>query len=275
MVDSTHLHLSTLHAPDPGAIARSASLARQLGAELEVSIARVDLPQPSHWAAGHVAPAVLEIDSQADLRVEQLVREAQAAAEERNLTIRLQRFSGGSVTTDERAALLARTHDFTMVSLGEGDADARRTVEALTFASGRGVLVWPAGRDARLPFETVMVAWDYSEAAARAVAFALPLLKRARQVEVVTVRGGKAMPIEQGHERVMAYLQRHGVMTVSRTPDAAGRKIGPYLGDLAEELKARLLVMGAYDTPKARELLFGGVTRSVLQRPAVPLFLAN
>ncbi len=144
-------------------------------------------------------------------------------------------------------------------------------LEAAMFETGRALLMVPP--DLPEPFgDNVAVAWDGSREAARAVAAALPILRRAGRVEIMTAQTGSvaAKPSELGH-----YLARHGIesKTWSFTP---GRDpIGTELMIQCAEAGADLLVMGAYGHSRFREMVLGGATRGIIANAALPVLMAH
>jgi len=146
------------------------------------------------------------------------------------------------------------------------------TVEAAIFDTGRPVLlVAPAPRDSI--GDNVAIFWNGSAQAARAVAGALPLLRRAKQVHVLWV--GESRGKELAHMTLPGYLAWHGIeATVSRfQPDA--RAVGQALLEEAQRVDADLLVMGAYTHSRLRQMVLGGVTKHVLGNAAIPVLMAH
>jgi nucleotide-binding universal stress UspA family protein len=276
MNGSLHLHLP---AQSSGAtsvvIDRAVAFARRLEAQLEISISTLDTPHVSHWASEHFSAAVLDVETGSRIRATELTATARAACKAAQLAPVITQYDVTSLGLDRRIALTSRAHDITILGLSDGDGDTRRIVEALAFASGRPVMILPASRPVTLDFDRIAVAWDHSEAAARAVAFAMPLLKRAQHVDVITVTSAKLALVRDPGASAVAHLRAHGIAAEVRTLQALGRKIGPLIQEEAIRRRAGLLVMGAYNTPRAQELIFGGVTKSLLAKPELPLFIAN
>ncbi|HEX7074252.1 MAG TPA: universal stress protein [Hyphomicrobiaceae bacterium] len=146
--------------------------------------------------------------------------------------------------------------------------------DRLAIESGRPVLVIPDGYVFSEPPKSIIVAWKDRREAARAAFDALPLLKVAQTVEVLTVeeeehREGGPEDIE-----IATALDRHGVkvsvttMPASRTP--ASEEI---LNRAAQN--SQLLVMGAYGHSRFREFAFGGVTRHILKNMTVPVLFSH
>ena len=139
--------------------------------------------------------------------------------------------------------------------------------------SGRPVLVVPyAGRHEGLG-SRVLVAWNASREAARAVHDALPLLTRARSVVVLAVD-----PPDEDHipgADIAAHLAHHGVHVEARHTVAPDIEVGDELLNLISDLGADLLVMGAYGRSRWREAVFGGATRHILAHMTVPVLMAH
>lgn len=139
----------------------------------------------------------------------------------------------------------------------------------------RPVVVVPrAGRFDRIG-ERPLLAWDGGFAASRAIAAALPLLRRAPSVTLAVFNPGATYGAhgEQPGADLAGYLARHGVNVdvMVREADDAGEG----LLSLATELAADLLVMGCYGHTRLRELLLGGVTRLVLHRMTLPVLMTR
>lgn len=185
---------------------------------------------------------------------------------------------------DDVPALLAghaRLHDLTVMPMPEGsylgELDSHWYVETALFEAGRPVLVLPHGYRAAEsdPFATITVAWDNSRAAARAIADAMPVLQRAKSVRVVTVADEKAIGADPQPGEILKLLAAHGVDAVHDRVDAAGRGADPALTTYVRQHSAELLVMGGYGHSRMREIVLGGVTKSMLTHPPVPVFLSH
>ena len=170
----------------------------------------------------------------------------------------------------------ARLRDLTIVPVPEGDNVQQWYAESIIFGSGRPTIILPqAYRRAEIGLSTIMVAWDFSRPAARAVADALPLLEKAKRVFVVTAVNEKAFDTKQSGAELAKHLSRHGVNVVLDVIDAAGRDIGDVINSQVESRNADFLVMGAYGHSRMREFILGGATKSMLARPPAPVFLSH
>lgn len=169
----------------------------------------------------------------------------------------------------------ARLRDLTVAPFVEGDEAHADLLQALIFDSGRPVLVLPGGADARgFSLGRVVVAWDFSRAAARAAGDALPLLQRAEEVRVVTVSLDKPLPEETSGPEFAAHLARNGVANVVLEEVELGART---VGEAIDEATAiaDLLVMGAFGHSRIRDFFLGGATRHVLRKPLVPTLLSH
>jgi nucleotide-binding universal stress UspA family protein len=171
----------------------------------------------------------------------------------------------------------ARLRDLTILPLSERRSSDPGYAESIVFESGRPTIVIPNVRTSTRAFalDTVVVAWDFSRPASRAVADALSLLKKAKRVYVVTVTNEKSITSGRSGPELAKHLARHGANVVLDSVDAAGRTIGTVLESYASSQSANLLVMGAYGHSRFREFVLGGATRSMISRPRLPIFFSH
>jgi nucleotide-binding universal stress UspA family protein len=114
-----------------------------------------------------------------------------------------------------------------------------------------------------------LIAWKATREAARAVTAAIPLLQRARQIHLVAEDDGDAPELE-------AYLRLHGVQApLQRRAAVRAASAGDDLLSLAADAGADLLVMGCYGHSRARELVLGGASRTVLKSMTLPVLMAH
>ena len=148
----------------------------------------------------------------------------------------------------------------------------RVMAESALFESGRPVIITPATTSATFG-ENVVIAWNSSTETARTVAFAMPLLTRARSVTVVSVEDW-GIPGPSGAD-LAANLKRAGVPATARTVDPAGRAPGVTILEECTRSGADLLLKGAYTQSRLRQLIFGGATRHILAQAKIPVLLAH
>jgi nucleotide-binding universal stress UspA family protein len=171
----------------------------------------------------------------------------------------------------------ARTRDLCIVPVADPSDGQRSIVEAVVFGSGRPVLTFRPGV-ADLPagsLGTVVLAWDGTRTAARALADALPVMRMAREVRVLTVINEKPSARAGLGKAVVRHLQAHGIEASVDEVDAGGQRIGIVLEQYLAKHSPDLLVMGAYGRSRTREFILGGATEHMLFNPGTPLLLSH
>lgn len=146
-------------------------------------------------------------------------------------------------------------------------------LQALIFETGRPLLLLPEDDGETFRLGRVVLAWDFSRAATRALADALPLLRQARDVRIVTVLADKPAPTAASGEELVAHLARNGVHATFDEIERGRRSVADVLDDAAEG--ADLMVMGAFGHSRLRDFLLGGATRHMLAKPRLPTFLSH
>ena len=174
---------------------------------------------------------------------------------------------------------LARTVD--LVVFGQSSGDYRLPTGFgtgdLLLASGRPMLIVPyAGQFAGVG-RRVLVAWDGTREATRAVHDALPLLGKAEAVTVIIVRANEAGFERDGPllERMVRHLQRHGIPARGQEAPRGGLAVSDVLLSRAADLDVDLIVAGAYHHSQLREALLGGVSRDLLAHMTVPVLMSH
>ncbi len=178
----------------------------------------------------------------------------------------------GKLLADQIGAVLAehaRFSDLTLVPVKPHDSRTEAIVEALLFESGRPLLLCPEHRadELRPEFEHVMIAWDHSARAARAVGDALPILQAATSVRVLTVAQDETDAVLQSGTSLVDHLREHGVFASFETTQGGGSSTGKVLGSWANSHDIDAIVMGAYHHSRLNEIVFGGVTKTVIGQP--------
>jgi nucleotide-binding universal stress UspA family protein len=171
---------------------------------------------------------------------------------------------------------MARRFDISVVMQAEGETvpAEEMVAEAALFQSGRPLIVVPYIHGGALTLDRVMVCWDGGPMAARAIGDALPILARAKAVEVVMVLG------EEGKRDVIPgadigqHLARHGLNVEVKRIVASGN-VQQTLLSHAADISADLVVMGGYGHSRLREFILGGVTRGMLASMTVPCLMSH
>jgi nucleotide-binding universal stress UspA family protein len=168
--------------------------------------------------------------------------------------------------------------DIVVVSQGGRD-DEPTSVELLpetvAIGCGRPALIVPTyGTFPRLG-ERVLVAWNRTREATRAVHDALPILTRAQTVQILEVNPPKGREPHISGADIALHLARHGVKAQVEGATVSDIDIGATILSRAADLGSDLLVMGAYGHSRLREFALGGVTRHVLQHMTVPVLMSH
>ena len=175
---------------------------------------------------------------------------------------------------DDAVAAFGRMSDLTVVArpTETSDVSANLTFNAALFETGRPVLLAPP-EAVEAKFRHVMISWNNSAQAARAVAAGMQILKAAKKVSVCVVESAR---VSGGcGPELTTYLARHGVEAEVRTLSGSRTSVGPLLMQQIADGDVDLLVMGAYTHSRMRQLIFGGVTRHVLGTAALPVFMIH
>jgi len=185
-------------------------------------------------------------------------------------------FEGGvadTIANESRAAdLIVLPHPPETTS---GDALLPADPGDVLMVAGRPVLLPAAGATALNP-RNVLIAWKDATETRRAMADALPLLKRASQVVVLGVDDAEyGDSIKQAVEDATAHLGRHGVTATAKIGPLTTSDAGTEILKVAGELGSDLIVAGGYGHSRVREWAFGGVTRTLLQQTGIACLLSH
>jgi len=146
------------------------------------------------------------------------------------------------------------------------------TLESALFESGRPVLIAPPTSPASLGAH-VLIAWNRSTEQARATAFAMPLLRGAERVTILTVEGATVAG-PSGAELARS-LAVNGITADNITISAGKINAGEIILKKAAELGCDLIVKGAYTQSRLRQMIFGGTTRHILANAKLPVLMAH
>jgi nucleotide-binding universal stress UspA family protein len=177
----------------------------------------------------------------------------------------------------EQFGRIARRFDLAVVGQAEPQTGTVENIIAETtlFESGRPMIVVPYIQKAPLKLDRVMVCWDGSRQAARAIGDAMPLLAKAGRVAVVIITNEPGKQDEIEGADMAQHLARHGLkVEVQRIP-GGDVDVADALLSHAADSGADFMVMGGYGHSRLREFVLGGVTRSILRSMTVPTLMAH
>jgi nucleotide-binding universal stress UspA family protein len=270
------LTLTTYPDPTPASAVQDAvSFAAAVGSHIAAVACEVHVQVPGTFLSGSIAGGLARHEAHESLNnAWTLITAFESAAEKAGVAH--ERILERCLTQQLPARLVeyARLRDLTIVPVPESYDQWH--AETIIFESGRPTLVLPEiPRAGLLDLKTVMVAWDFSRAAARAIADAIPILEKAREVRIVTVTNEKVLDSKHSAEELAKNLSRHGIDVILDKVDAAGRSIGKVLQMQAASCAADLLVMGAFGHSRFREFVLGGATKSLLSKPPIPILFSH
>lgn len=222
--------------------------------------ADVSIPQS---ILDQVAQTELAKQSAAKSRFEELTRGHRPAAE----------WQQDEGAMSSRVVEHAMRYDLTVVGHPGPDADSDGFLDRLVLEAGRPVLIVPGGERTGPGFDRIILAWNGTREATRALHDALPLLERAKVVGVVSLRTPPREDVPSAD--IARHLARHGVnVEVDHTREDVV-EVGYWLQSHIERYRANLVVMGAYGHSRYREMIFGGVTRHMLRAMTVPCLMSH
>jgi nucleotide-binding universal stress UspA family protein len=227
--------------------------------------------------AGYVPPEVELIERHNQAAIEAARERFAAASARAGVKAEALTLSASLDGAGDRFGQIARRFDLAVVGQAEPESSAieEKIVEAALFDSGRPVIVVPYIQKAPLKLDRVMVCWDGSRAAARAIADAMPLLERAGLVEVVIIANerGKLDKIEGAD--MGQHLTRHGLKVEVKRIDYGNVDGADALLSHAADSDVDFIVMGGYGHSRLREFVLGGVTRSILRTMTAPVLMSH
>jgi nucleotide-binding universal stress UspA family protein len=171
---------------------------------------------------------------------------------------------------------IARTFDLAIVAQTDPETTNATGLdaEAAMFESGRPVIVVPSIQTEGIKLGCIVVCWDGSRTAARALADSMPILERAKSIEVINVGDGRR-EAEDTLAAVGRHLARHGLSASTKALAADGTDVTNVILSHAADLSADLIVMGGYGHSRLREFILGGVTRGILDTMTVPVLMSH
>lgn len=172
---------------------------------------------------------------------------------------------------------IARRYDVAVVGQArrEQGASEELLIEGALFGSGRPVIIVPYIQQQGMKLDRVIICWDGSRPAARAIADAMPFLKRAKAIEIVVVAGERDKSGEITGTNMRRHLARHGIEVTIKHIAGAGSDVQSAILSHAAESGTDFIVLGGYGHSRLREFILGGVTRSILRSMTVPVLMSH
>jgi nucleotide-binding universal stress UspA family protein len=147
--------------------------------------------------------------------------------------------------------------------------------EAVLFNSGRPILLVPYIHSGPLKTDRMLICWDGSRAAARAVHDAMPLLRRASEISVLAVNEPDDASGGSSSEALVTHLSRHDLSVTAHRLRAEPGNIHSTILSMAADDCSDMLVMGGYGHSRLREFILGGVTRGMFKSLTIPALMSH
>jgi nucleotide-binding universal stress UspA family protein len=227
---------------------------------------------------GGIPPEIIESQrsesnkkaSTAVSRFEQAVKRTGVSGETRTISASI---SGAA----DQIGRIGRRFDLVIVGQPERQKSLPDEVvdEGVLFESGRPVVFVPYIQKGGMKLDRIMVCWDGSRAAARAVADAMPFLKKAKQVEIVIVADKAGKKDEIPGADLGQHLARHGLKVDVKRITSPEIDVPSTILSYAADSSADMIVMGGYGHSRLREFILGGATRGLLEAMTVPVLMSH
>jgi nucleotide-binding universal stress UspA family protein len=228
--------------------------------------------------AGYIPAEVIEVQERDNAAAAKAAIDRFVAATTRaGVTAEPLTLSASFAGVGDQFGRIARRFDLSIIGQAEPETSAAEEIiaEAALFESGRPVIIVPYIQKEPLKLDRVMLCWDGSRAATRAIADAMPLLERAGRVEVVIVanEAGKQDEIEGAD--MGAHLARHGLNVAVKRTILGDIDVADVILSHAADAGTDFIVMGGYGHSRLREFVLGGVTRSILRSMTAPVLMSH
>jgi nucleotide-binding universal stress UspA family protein len=276
MIKDIIVHLSI--AKNDSAVANyAASVATALQAHL-TGVAFVYGPMVPVSDGGYIPPEVIETQrADNENAAEAAIKGFTAATNKAGISAEPLMLNATLAGAGDQFARMARRFDLAIIGQGQPEMSTMDQIigETTLFESGRPMIMVPYIQTGPFKIDSVMICWDGSRPAARAVGDALPLLGRGSRVEIVMITNERGKQYDIEGSDIGHHLARHGFkVEVQRLP-GGDIDVADALLSHAADSSTDFMVMGGYGHSRLREFVLGGVTRSIFQSMTVPVLLSH
>ncbi|MFZ2080917.1 MAG: universal stress protein [Xanthobacteraceae bacterium] len=228
--------------------------------------------------AGYIPAEAIEIQrDDNETAAEAAIKSFTAATDQAGISAEPLITNASVAGAGDHFARMARRFDLAIVGQAEPEISSMEQIigETTLFESGRPMIMVPYIQKAPFKTDNVMICWDGSRTATRAVADAIPIIRKSGRVEIVIVTNERGKEDEIEGADIGQHLARHGLkVDVHRIP-GGNIDIADALLSHAADSSADLMVMGGYGHSRLREFVLGGVTRSIFESMTVPVLLSH
>jgi len=266
---------------DIGAEDRTAKFAISVAETFEAHLAGVAFaydPVVPGAVMGGVPPEFIESQrSESEKAAKAAIARFEAAAKREGISFETRRLNASLAGAADELSRIARRFDIVVVGQANRDrvGPAEVVDEGVLFESGRPVIVVPFIQKAGLTLDRVMVCWDGSRAASRAIADAMPFMQKAKKVEIVIVASKAAKADEAPGADLAEHLARHDLDVILKRITSPDIDVASTILSYVADSNADMLVMGGYGHSRLREFVLGGVTKAILESMTVPVLMSH
>lgn len=269
---------TTMTSFDPETLGFAAACATAQDAHLDVMCVGLDRMQTNYYEVGSNAMIVQAALEEAEHKVSDISASVSERLKGESLRWEVLSSIWAISGIGHSVATQARFSDLAIIAKPYGDdkrVEDALMLEGLLFQADCPTIIVPQMAAYR-PNGTIVIGWNESAEALRAVRAALPFLMDAEAVHIAVID-----PSDHGPERsdpggpLAIFLSRHGVAADIQVISSGGQKVSERLAQHAREKGADMLVMGGYGHSRFREALLGGATRDMLEHATVPVLMAH
>ena len=227
---------------------------------------------------GGIPPEFLESQrAESEKNARDAVTRFEQAAKRAGISSETRILSASVAGAADHLGRIGRRYDLVVVAQPDREKSAPVEVvdEGVLFESGRPVVFVPFIQKGGLKLGRVMLCWDGSRAATRAIADAMPFLHKAKAVEIVMITAGKPKSDEVAGADLGQHLARHGLKVDVKRITSPDIDVPSTVLSYAADSGADMIVMGGYGHSRLREFVLGGVTRGILESMTVPTLMSH
>ena len=228
--------------------------------------------------AGYIPAEVIETQREDnETAAEAAIKSFTVATDQAGISAEPLMTSASLAGAGDRFARMAQRFDLAIVGQAQPEISSMEQIigETTLFESGRPMIMVPYIQKAPFKTDNVMICWDGSRTAARAVADAIPVIRNSGRVEIVIVTNERGKEDEIEGADIGQHLARHGLKVDVHRISGGNIDVADALLSHAADSGADLMVMGGYGHSRLREFVLGGVTRSIFESMTVPVLMSH
>jgi nucleotide-binding universal stress UspA family protein len=227
---------------------------------------------------GYIPAEVIEVQrADNEAAAESAIKNFTAATDRAGISAEPLTLNASLAGAADQYARIARRFDLAIVGQGQPEVTSMDQIiaEVTLFGSGRPMIMVPYIQKAPFKIDNVMICWDGSRAAARAVADAIPIFGKSGRVEIVSVTNEPGKQDEIEGADIGRHLARHGLKVDVHRISGGDIDVADALLSHAADSSADFMVMGGYGHSRLREFVLGGATRLIFESMTVPVLLSH